>query len=459
MHSSRVLVIDDDSSFALMLKLMIEDNHLECVVCSTLDEGVQAAANGDFGIVFLDVKMPDGNGLERISEIISSPSSPEVIIITGAGDADGAELAISNGAWDYIEKTSTTNRLSLTLTKALEYRKHRKTYSVHHLDRCGIVGESQAIKSCLEQVAMAASSDVGVLITGPTGSGKELFARAIHQNSSRSSQNHVIVDCASLTETLVESTLFGHEKGAYTGADKSSEGLIRQAHKGTLVLDEIGEMPLSMQKSFLRVLDNKSFRPVGGAKEMESDFRLIASTNRDLDQMISRQLFRKDLLYRLKTIHIELPPLKERVEDIEIIAEGYLNSKSKGTPPELSTEVLDIFKTYPWPGNVRELIHALDLAMASSAGTTVITSHHLPKMIRIHAARNSINGNRSTEPDSESVEKLPSYNDFKFRSTQNYLEKLIKSCRGSIPDALKVSGLSRSRLYALLQKHDIKHNK
>lgn len=460
MLSSRVLVIDDDISFALMLKYISADNDLECVVKSTLDNGVKAAIEGDFELVFLDAVMPDGNGLDKISEISNSPSNPEVIVITGDGDADGAELAISKGAWDYIEKTSANAKLTTTLTKALEFRRQRNSGSIKNLNRCDIIGDSLAIKSCLKQVAMAATSGAGVLITGPTGTGKELFAKAIHRNSARASQPLVVVDCASITETLVESTLFGHEKGAYTGAEKASKGLISQAHKGTLVLDEIGELPLSIQKSFLRVLDSKSFRPVGSTKEVTSDFRLIASTNRNLSKRIKQGLFRNDLFYRLKTIHIELPPLRERIEDIKPIAESYLASKVPVGTPTISTELLEILQSYSWPGNVRELIHVLDLGLSSLDGTSVITTQHLPKMIRIHAARKAVNDTKLlTDPKTGRVKEAISYNDFKFKNTQNYLEMLMNSCHGDINQALKISKLSRSRLYALLHKHKIKVQK
>ena len=235
-------------------------------------------------MVFLDVRMPDGDGLAMLPLIQAARSAPEIIIMTGFGNASGAELAITSGAWDYIEKGSSVKEITLSLVRALEYRKQKRssnsTRNVVMLKRDAIIGISPAIKACLEQVAQAAECDASVLVTGETGSGKELFARAIHENSRRAPKPFVVVDCAALPDTLVESLLFGHEKGAFTGAEQSRSGLVAQANGGTLFLDEVGELPLSMQKAFLRVLQEHRFRPVGSHREVCSDFRLVAATNR-----------------------------------------------------------------------------------------------------------------------------------------------------------------------------------
>jgi two-component system NtrC family response regulator len=257
--------------------------------------------------------MPDGNGLDYLPSLREASSSPEVIIITGAGDPDGAELAIKSGAWDYVQKGATSIKdMMLPLTRAMEYIKEKRTKRPPIvLKRAGIAGDSRAIRECLDLVSQAASSQTSVLLTGETGTGKELFARAIHENSSRASKSMVVVDCTALPDTLVEGLLFGHEKGAFTGADKTQEGLIQQADGGTLFLDEIGELPLTVQKTFLRVFAGTPFSTDGGQKERESDFRLVAATNRDLEQMVREGQFRQDLLYRLKAFSIELPPLRE----------------------------------------------------------------------------------------------------------------------------------------------------
>jgi two-component system NtrC family response regulator len=220
----------------------------EALYASNLQRGVETTYSQTVDVVFLDVKLPDGNGLEMLPRVQAAPSLPEVIIMTGFGDPDGAELAIRHGAWDYIQKPSTVEAMTLSLTRALQYREEKKaSKSFLTLRREGIVGNSPKMKTCLDLLARVANSDANVLITGETGTGKELFAWAIHDNSGRARKNFVVVDCAALPENLVESILFGHEKGSYTGADKAQEGLILQANGGTLFLDEVGELPLAIQ--------------------------------------------------------------------------------------------------------------------------------------------------------------------------------------------------------------------
>ena len=315
---ANILIIDDDVVMTELLSQAIKERGQHDVVCTnTLGEGLAAVKSGIFAVVYLDVCLPDGNGLDAISELRNGLSSPEVIIMTGAGDPDGAELAIKSGAWDYLEKPSSINMMILPLVRALQYRDVKLSPKpLMTLKRQGIVGGSPSIMACLERVAHAAGYDASVLITGETGTGKEGFAWAIHENSRRADKNFVVVDCATLSDTLVESVLFGYQKGAFTGADRSREGLIKQADGGTLFLDEIGELPLAVQKAFLRVLQERRFRPLGGKEELRSDFRLVAATNRDLDRMVLDGQFRSDLLYRIRSFTIELPPLREHPDDI-----------------------------------------------------------------------------------------------------------------------------------------------
>ena len=283
----KILIVDDEPLMAEMLCDLVKRMGYEGVAVSTLKTAEREIEKGDLDVVFLDVMMPDGNGLDFLPRIKLAPSSPEVIIITGYGDPDGAELAIRSGAWDYIEKASSISKLKLPLLRALEYREAKKGAGKPFiLDRQGIVGKGPRMNTCLELLAQAATSDANVLIVGETGTGKELFAQAIHKNSTRQNRDMVTIDCAALPPTLVESVLFGHEKGAFTGADARKDGLIHQADGGTLFLDEVGELPLSIQKEFLRVLQEHRFRPVGGKSELTSDFRLVAATNRDLAVMV-----------------------------------------------------------------------------------------------------------------------------------------------------------------------------
>jgi len=456
---AKILIIDDDKMLCEMLCREIGYMGHNAAYAFTLDEGVKEALSKKFDIVFLDVNLPDGNGLDALPRIRDAATAPEVIIITGDGDPDGAELAIKSGAWDYIEKTSSIKEIMLPLQRALQYREEKfsGTYPVA-LKREGIIGKSSKIIACLDLLAQAAGSNVSVLITGETGAGKELFARAIHDNSGRADKTFVVVDCTVLPKTLVESVLFGHEKGAFTGADKVREGLIGQADGGTLFLDEIGELPLSIQKAFLRVLQEHCFRPVGGREERESDFRLVAATNRNLDRMTESGRFREDLLFRLRSLSIELPPLRECREDIIELAMyhiakfcGRLGIETKGFSPEF----FDALASYDWPGNTRELFNTLEGAISLAGKDPTLYSKHLPTHIRVRMARDSVGKRHGIDSSPDTSGVLPKLKDFRESLERQYLKDLISLTRRDIKKACRTSGLSRSHLYELLKKYNI----
>jgi two-component system NtrC family response regulator len=419
-------------------------------------------------VVLLDVGLPDGNGLDALSKIRQTPPFPEVIIITGHGDQDGAEVAIQNGAWDYIQKPLIRREVMLALKRVLQYRhgSHKPVQTAVSLRLDNIVGSSPQIKACYDSLAQAANCDVNVLITGETGTGKELFAHAIHINSSRSGGNFVVVDCAALPETLVESTLFGHEKGAFTGADKYREGLIKQADGGTLFLDEVGELPLPVQRAFLRVLQERRCRPVGGQTEIKSNFRLVAATNRSLGEMAKAGLFRQDLLFRLRSMTIELPPLRERVGDTKELVIYYMNQlcdrygiSAKG----FAAEFFSTLAAYNWPGNVRELVNAIENIIATAGDDPVLFPQHLPKSIRSAIARASFHSktgaNRVPGLNGECSPLDATLKDFREGTVQKaektYLQRLMSIAGDNIQKSCRLSGLSRPRLYALLKKHQI----
>jgi two-component system NtrC family response regulator len=463
-----ILIIDDDEMISEILHDTISQlGHT--VSCSfTLNDGLKKALSKDYDVVFLDVRLPDGNGLDVLRKIHEVPASPEIIIITGFGDSDGAELAIRNGAWDYIEKGSSTEIMTLTFIRALEYREEKKKIKkpVMALKREGIIGKSPRIKACLDLLAQAAASEANVLITGETGTGKELFAWAIHQNSLRANNNFVVVDCAAIPENLVESILFGYEKGVFTGADKPREGLIAQAHGGTLFLDEVGELPQSLQKSFLRVLQEHRFRSIGGRYEIESDFRLIAATNRNITEMVKAGQFRNDLLFRLSTFAIELPPLRKNLEDIRELVVNYISTLCKRygiATKGFSDDFIDVISSHDWPGNVRELINALEKAIAVAQSEPTLFPKHLPMYIRVKYARDSVSRDipekHATKEDYAKKDGFPVLRDFRDAAMadieKRYLEDLVSFSSGNISDACRISGLSRSRLYALLKKYSI----
>ncbi len=464
---AHVLIIDDDEMMCDMLSTMVRQMGHEVTCANTLQDGLQESSSGDFDVVFLDVRMPDGSGLDVLPRIREASSSPEVIIITGFGDPDGAELAIKNGAWDYIEKPSSIKAMTLPLVRALQYREEKQARKpAIALNREGIVGNSPQMRACIDLVAQAANSDATVLIAAETGTGKELFAYAIHDNSLRANNNFVVVDCAALPENLVESILFGHQKGAFTGADRAQDGLIKQAHGGTLFLDEVGELPLSTQSSFLRVLQERRFRSIGGKQEIESDFRLVAATNRDLETMVKYGQFRKELLFRLRSFTIELPPLREHLEDIKELALYYAakiceryGTDTKGFSPEF----FEALESYDWPGNVRELVNTMERAIAAARQDPILYPKHLPTHIRIDVAKALISKEAppvvSGKGGAASQERFPTLRDLRenaiSEAEQHYLEDLMSRTRGNIKEACTISGLSRPRLYALLKKYHI----
>jgi two-component system NtrC family response regulator len=460
-----VLIIDDEKIIRDWIASVVARLGHHPVSKHLLREGLRLVQSEPFDIVFLDVQMPDGSGLEIMPEIKAARSAPEIIVITGLGDPDEAELAIQAGAWDYLEKPASFEAIKLSLLRALEYRAERKPGKPSIvLKRNGIVGDSHKITSCLELLAQAAGSDANVLITGETGTGKELFAKFVHLNSSRAKRSFVVVDCTALPETLVESVLFGHVRGAFTGAETSEEGLIKQADGGTLFLDEIGELPALIQKKFLRVIQEHAFRPVGGRREITSDFRLVAATNRNLEGMVREGRFREDLLFRLRTLVIDSPPLREIPEDIKKLTVFYINDlceRFRIIPKEASPEFWDSMTEYQWPGNVRELIQALEKALLSAKDEPMLFPKHLPTYIRIQLARNSFpKGPARPSPPgirSRASQAPPKLKEIRkaavAEAEKQYLKDLLSFTGGDNNKACRISGLSRSRYYTLLRKY------
>ncbi len=357
-------------------------------------------------------------------------------------------------------------RISDVLLNICAEREMLDSVVSHHTDDLfgDIIGNSKKLSDCLTLLLEAATTDASILLYGETGTGKELFARAIHKNSPRAQGNFVAVDCTVLPETIVGSILFGHEKGSFTGADKTCEGLIRQAHCGTLFLDEVGELSPTLQKSFLRVLQERRFRPIGNNAEVESDFRLIAATNRDLQQSVAQGQFRKDLFYRLQSYLIKLPPLRDRTDDIKILASYHVDrlcQRHGFCPKQLTPEFIRTLSLYPWPGNIRELINSLEQALFMAQQEKTLFAKNLPQHIRIQAAKAALKSRSISDapPSKYTSENLPCLQDFRtgvFRlAEKQYLASLVRQAGQNVRQACQLSGLSRSRLYSLLKKHQI----
>jgi two-component system NtrC family response regulator len=434
---------------------------------STVDDALQALSSSGADVVFL-AALPKEEMTGAFFSMRRVPAEPEIIVFRNAGTAEEAEDAIKAGAWDYVDLPGSPEGLRLLLFRVLEYRAQRPKARTRNVTRelDGIVGISPHLQSCVELVQQAADSDANVLIVGETGTGKELFAAAIHANSSRAKKNFVVVDCAALPENLVESTLLGHERGAFTGAESAHVGLIKQADGGTLFLDEISELPFEIQKSFLRVLQERRYRPVGASHELESNFRIIAASNRNLDHMAERGEFRKDLLFRVRAFTLELLPLREHRDDVAPLVQYHvprLCERMGVAPKEVSPDFFRIVEGYSWPGNVRELVNALDRAIVSARDEQVLFPAHLPTYIRVHLAQATLEGQgeertpggRSTHESSTLRTFAEERDTVLAESEKRYLNDLLELSGGSVPAACRISGLSRSRLYALLKKHGL----
>ncbi len=463
---ANVLIVDDNRVFCDILSRLVSRLDHYSVFALTLKDGIEMADKREFDVIMLDVQLPDGNGIEAISQFQAQAYSPEVIIITGSGTPDGAELAIKWGAWDYIHKSASVEAITLPLIRALDFRREKKqTQPQLPLKRDNLIGSSPQILSCLDLVAQAAQTDISILIQGETGTGKELLARAIHENSHRRDQPFIVVDCGAIPESLVEGLLYGHEKGVFTGADKKQIGLVEQANNGTLFLDEIGELPLSIQTAFLRVLQEHQYRPLGSKTEKVSDFRLVAATNQDMEIRVAQGHFREDLLYRIRAFSIISPPLRDRSEDISELAMYYVAKQCKASEILTKGFSSDFFKaitTYDWPGNVRELFNTLDSALVSAGEQPVLFPQHLPVKIRTQIARtNAADSQEKTVlpvviADKKKPEHYKNFRDqLLAKGEKQYFHDICQLTKGNVKEACKQSGLSKSRLYHFLHKHGI----
>ena len=455
----KVLIIDDDSEIHTLLTRVIKE--LTADICSsmTLHDGLEQLRTNYFDVVFLDVYFPDGSGIDIIESIKEIPSMPEIIVMTGASNTQDADRALNLNVWEYIPKSSAFhNNIKQSFVRALEYRRQNKARpSIKTELKSGlIIGESSVMLKCLKQVAYAAKNNMPVMVLGDTGTGKELFAKAIHANSDRQHGEFVVVDCSALPDHLVESILFGHIKGAFTGADLENTGLVKMADGGTLFLDEIGELPLEIQKKFLRVLQEKTYRPIGYKHEIKSDFRLVCATHCDLTAMAQKGDFRKDLYFRISSSKIRLPPLKERHGDVTLLANHYINIKNSRLKQEaftMSKAFLQELETYNWPGNVRELKGVIDSACSQILYGEILFPNHLPKQIRFFNIKQQIAQEATQKPSSSKLIPLKEHID---KTKHEYILNLFAHTNGDIKASCQLSGLSRGHLYNLFNKYGIK---
>ncbi|MEW6219805.1 MAG: sigma-54 dependent transcriptional regulator [Thermodesulfobacteriota bacterium] len=465
---SKVLVVDDDAAVRDLVRQALEEASHTVVTAGSLSDGIRAAQGSSFEAVLLDIRLPDGSGIGAMPRFHRLASQPAIIIMTAYGGRADLEKAFSQGAFDFLVKPVAIADLVGVVDRALANRALRQAFGTKVLDRPsdhGLVGTSPPMRKVLEQLELAAPSPASVLIVGETGTGKGVLARAIHARSPRHCRPFVTVDCAALPESLVEGILFGHERGAFTSADRARPGLVQQADGGTLFLDEVGELPLSLQKTFLRVLQERNVLPLGGKQEIPVDFRLIAASNRNLADMTAMGAFRSDLFFRLRTIEIRMPALREHREDIRDLVRYHAARLCKryGMPDKaFSPAFFTALEHHEWPGNVRELVHLLEQVLTMNYGINTVDDHDLPTQIRVSARLEALakvvprgDGMPVAVPAPGSSEAFPRFQDARSAMERQYLEELLRAAAGSRKKACQLSGLSRTRIFELLRKHDL----
>jgi DNA-binding NtrC family response regulator len=439
-----ILLVDDDAAFRHVMAGELTRLGYTVKAVSTGEEAVRTAPQLEPEVVLLDLRLPGMNGLEVLKSLHAALPSAEVIMMTGHGSIDTAIESIRMGAFDYVVKPCPLDELQIRIGRALERRTLRDRANL--LERgltppdsgSSFVGESPEFQRLLHLIGLVAPSGSAVLITGETGSGKERVAKLIHARSPRRLRPFVVVECAALQESLLQSELFGHERGSFTGAERAKPGLFEVADGGTIFLDEIGEISPATQTKLLRVLDTSTFRHVGGTTEIHVDVRVLTATNRDMPAMVRQGHFREDLYYRLSTIPVEVPPLRTRAGDVELLAKHYaamLNERF-GSQKRIGGPALEILKRHNWPGNVRELLHAVEAAMVMCEGAEVLPEH-LPPAVRGSAggAASAGNGKPRTLDELERA----------------HIRSVLEASGGHRGNAARTLGISERNLYRKLR--------
>jgi two-component system, NtrC family, response regulator HydG len=387
----KILVVDDEESHRIMLRAVLGTEGYAVAEAADGTEAVEAVGKEAFDVILLDIRMTNMDGIEALGEIRKISPQVPILIMTAYASVKTAVEALKAGAFEYLTKPLDVDELKILIEKAMDHY-HLRAENLSLKERLGdrfdfsrIIAASPNMKILLETLAMVAPSDATVLIMGESGTGKEVVANAIHHNSPRAGEPFIKVACAALPETLLESELFGHEKGAFTGAVARREGRFQLAHRGTIFLDEVGEMGPAIQTKLLRVLQEKEFEPLGSVRTIKVDIRVIAATNRDLEKDVTEGRFREDLFYRLNVVPLTLPPLRERREDIPLLADHFLalyREKNRKPLRSISGKALDLLVRYDWPGNIRELENCIERAVILSRDEVLVPAD-LPPQIRM----------------------------------------------------------------------------
>lgn len=450
----RVLIVDDEVELLKIISMGLKEKGYDVLTATSGQEAIVKCQGNSVDAVLLDVKMPRMDGLQILKRIKASRSNPVIIMHTAYGTIESAVEAIKEGAYDYILKPSEPEKIHILIKNALEHRelanetKLLKSQIKKKYRFSEIIGSSPNMQEVFSTIDKVTITDTTVLIIGETGTGKELVARAIHYNSTRSDRNMCTFHCATIPDELMESELFGYEKGAFTGAIASKKGAFEVADGGTLFLDEVGEMSPVVQAKLLRFLQEREFTRLGSNNRIRVDVRLIAATNRDLNSEIEKGKFRKDLYYRLNVVEILLPPLRERRDDIPLLVNHFLQkykSKRSVTAKKISPKTMKLMTEYDWPGNVRELEHAIERAVVISTSPTILP-HHIPQLQLIKQHSDKLSTLSTILPLKKAKEAFE----------KQYLVESLRKSKGNIAQASRFAGIAWQNFQRKLKAYHIK---
>jgi len=445
----KALIIDDEPSVREALRMTLRSARIDCVLAEDGTVGLAAAESPEIGLVFLDIKMPGKDGMEVLTELRQRRPDLPVVMISGHGTIENAVQATQQGAFDFLEKPLDRDRVLLIARNATQtVQLRRENVKLRGRDATRILGDAPAMRAMLSDIDRIAPTTARVLITGENGSGKELVARRLHDLSTRADAAFVDVNCAAIPKDLLESELFGHEKGSFTGAHARKKGKFELAHGGTLFLDEVGDMDLAAQAKMLRVLEQHKVERVGGNEPIEVDVRVIAATNKDLVKEVAEGKFREDLFYRLNVLEIRCPSLRERREDIPMLAGAFLEEaiRRNGTPQrEFGTDAMQALQREDWPGNVRQLKNTVE-HVAILAPAAEITAHDIGRAV----------GARTSARTEDPYRGAASFEEFKDVAEREFLERRLLQNGWNVKRTAELLSMQRSNLYKKIEKYDLK---
>ena len=468
MSASRILIVDDEPDMLENCSRILSRQGYACLTAENGHAALAILERERPDLLLTDLKMPEMDGMALLHHAHEMDPELPVIMITAFASIESAVAAVKEGAFDYLPKSFSVDQLRVAVERALRHRglqienRNLRQQLQQTLGLENVVGRSLAMTQVFELVKKAARSEANILVLGESGTGKELIARAIHANSPRAGGPFVPVDCASLPEQLLESELFGHEKGAFTGAVRTKTGLVEAAHRGTLFLDEIGDLPASLQVKLLRALQERQIRRVGGTGLVDVDVRVVSATNRNLAEAIAKGQFREELYYRINVIAIRLPPLRDRAGDVRLLAHTFLKRYGQERVTGLDEAAAEALERYPWPGNVRELQNVIERACALADGPKV-TVKDLPEHVLHTGARPA--APEASLPGAGPAAELGSGADLTLKAAKerwlqvlevSYLRDLLARHDGNVSSAAKAAGIDRKTFHRLINKYDLR---